>query len=87
MDHISGTQCTCLLLCSDCSLDSSHDTDRSVFLDTLNCGAFPIIADDTDFPLAIRGGAVADDVRLSDGLGNGGIFADSTAFVMCSADC
>ena len=79
--------CTCLLLFSDCSLDSSHDTDRSVFLDTLNRGVFPI-ATDTDFPLAIRGGAVVDDdVRLSDGLGNEGIFADSTAFVMCSADC
>ena len=87
---ITNIRTTCLLQCSDdCSRDSSHDTDRSVFLGALNV-VVPI-AVDTDFPLAIRGGgSVVDDVRRSDGLGiasDGGMAASSTACVMCSADC
>ena len=86
---ITNIRTTCLL---ECSRDSSHDTERSVFLGALNL-VVPI-AVDTDFPLAIRGGgggSVVDDVRRSDGLGiasdGGGMAAASTACVMCSADC
>ena len=84
-------QHTCLFPCSDLSLDSSHDTDRSVFL---GCGGNGGLSS-VDSPLAIRGrSAVAakfvEAVRRSDGLGmasEGGLAAPSTACVMCSADC